>query len=607
MKRAITNKSLVPTWTLCVALALLIVSAGFQTVQAQEKTRITVEPDNFPLEIGALNRAIEANGGDVIYVLRNGKTYFTDAILAPNHLLHIEAEEYPSNNPPVIRVGTDLLGSGRNLSRYRDDVIMRGIMFTGIDDLGGKQQNQRTAVQDIHLHYQHCYFMASLNYMWQFYGTGTSLRLEDSFVANHGRHTSQPNQRLIDVRGFDTDSLIVINTSAYQLAAHIIRAGGARISNVYFDHVTIVNHQGRSNMELHIADNVTIKNSLFHNVGLNGVWEAASVVGDAGAAFDGPYYANRAGVIFIREYAEIFGDDEEAPKDSDRRFVIKNNNFGGLPDQEYLDLYEEMNQENPHITDPAWRWANPDIDTDNPIWALRDTIPAVRIVRPPMDSTLLAWARNEEPWVTIENNIRERVTINEMPSSIINSLRADLFGLDNTPHFDYWDELNNDGDARFYHFGEGNPVNTGGPTAAWYRDLGYNSDSQSFTHAENGYPVGNLNYYPELRERWGLGEVITSVDEPQEVASSYRIVGNYPNPFNPTTSIVFELASATDVTLGVYNILGQRVATMPLGLQNAGEHQVNFDASQLSSGIYLVRMQIGADVQSPTHFMTLIK
>jgi len=68
---------------------------------------------------------------------------------------------------------------------------------------------------------------------------------------------------------------------------------------------------------------------------------------------------------------------------------------------------------------------------------------------------------------------------------------------------------------------------------------------------------------------------------------------------------VFELGSTSDVTLEIYNILGQRVDIMTLGLRNAGEHRVNFDASRLTSGVYFVRMQVGEDVQ--THSMTLLK
>ena len=602
-----------------MALLMLFATAGFQNVQAQEKTRIVVEPDDFPLSIGALNRAIEEHGGDVIYVLRNGKTYFTERTFNYNHPLHFEAEEFPSDNPPVVRVGTNLLGQGRQLSNYRDDVLMKGIFFMGLDDFGGKQQNQRSAVQDVHLHYQHSYFMGGTNYMFQFYGIGTSLRIEDSFAANHGRHTSVPNQRFIDLRGFDTDSLIVINTSIYQLNFHILRAGGARIKHVYFDHVTVVNHSN-SSFELHLVEDLTIKNSLFHNVMLHGAWEAASVVGDAGPGYAGERYFSNGGFLGITQFATQFANVPDAPLDSDRNIVIRNNNFGGLPPQEILDMWNDMSNttfethptlgrsgSRPTGTDPAWIWANPDITSDNPIWALRDTIPLVRIWAAPMDSVLTSWSEGAVEWADITNNIRETVTINDMPESMVGIIRHDFFGGDAVFHYDRWDDLQNNPDGRFFHFGPGTPINTTGPTAAWFRNLGFNSDSQSFTHAENGYPVGNLNYYPELREKWGNGEVITSIERAEELPADFRIVGNFPNPFNPTTNIVFELGTANNVTIDVYNVVGQRVANMALGMQTAGRHQVTFDAANLSSGVYIVRMQVGNEGFSRVHSMTLLK
>jgi hypothetical protein len=624
MKRRITNKSQTSstwkTWTMFMAFLVLIVSAGFQTVQAQEKTRVIVEPDDFPLQIGALNKAIEVHGGDVIYVLRNGKTYFTERTLNYNHVLHFEAEEYPSNNPPVVRVGTNLLGAGRQLSNYRDNVIMRGIFFFGMDDFGGKQQNQRTAVQDIHMHYQHCYFMTSNNYFWWLGATGNTVRVEDSFFANAGRHTSIANQRLIDTRGNNTDSLIVVNSSIYQINFHLIRSGGAVINHVYLDHVTIVNHS-LSSFDLHLAKEITIKNSLFHNVALDGSWESAALVGNAGPGYDGPRYFSTGGFIGISLFSDLFPNPAEAPMlDSERKIVIKNNNFGGVPAQQYLDFWTEVSNVTreshpslgrgsyPYGTDPAWRWANPDITPDNPIWALRDTIPLVRILGAPMDSVLTAWGENNEPWATINNNIRENVTINDMPDSMIDVIRQTWYGSgDPIPHYDRWADLNADPDNRFFHFGDGDPIDPKGPTAGWFRNLGYNTDAQSYQLGENGYPVGNLNYYPELRQKWGNGEVLVSIDQPVEMPGEFRLIGNFPNPFNPTTNIAFELGSATDVTLDVFNILGQRVANMPLGLKNAGMHQVTFDGANLSSGVYIVRMQVGYDGQTRVHSMTLLK
>ena len=596
---------------------MLCLSAGFQTIQA-EKQRVIVEPDDFPSKVDALNIAIEQNGGDVIYVLRNGATYFLEASMEYDHFLHIEAEEYPSDNPPIIRPATDLQGSSNRISTYRNDIVMRGIFFFGLDDMGGKPQSQRTSGEGIHMLYQHCYLMGGNNYFWWLGATGTTVRIEDTQLANAGRHTSEQNQRFIDTRGNDTDSIIVINSSIYNINFHLIRSGGALIDYVYFDHVTVVNHTWNA-FDLNLVRELTIKNSLFHTAQLTGTWESADLVGDSWPDYQGERYYGSGGLIGLNYYDEVFAEVEDGPRDSDRTIVIKNNNFGGLPPQEYIDLWEKFSDldiynerfnggrgARPIGTDPQWRWDNPDITPEDPVWAVRDTIALVRIKESPLDSTLRAWAADEVPWATIENNIEESVVIADMPALMADFLESIWYkDVDNTRHYDRWDDIAADDLTRFYHPGPGTPVATTGNTAAWFRNLAYNEDSQSFTHAENGYPVGNLNFYPELRERWGLGEVITSAEEPVERAGTFRLIGNYPNPFNPTTNIVFELGTASEVTLGIYNILGQQVQSMELGMRNAGEHRVNFDATNLTSGVYFVRMQVGYDVQ--THSMTLIK
>ncbi len=85
----------------------------------------------------------------------------------------------------------------------------------------------------------------------------------------------------------------------------------------------------------------------------------------------------------------------------------------------------------------------------------------------------------------------------------------------------------------------------------------------------------------------------------------FELSQNYPNPFNPTTQIQYTMPESGHVKLEVYNMMGQRVATLVNESVNAGSHTVSFDASDLASGIYLYRLQAGNTAM--TKKMTLIK
>ena len=75
-------------------------------------------------------------------------------------------------------------------------------------------------------------------------------------------------------------------------------------------------------------------------------------------------------------------------------------------------------------------------------------------------------------------------------------------------------------------------------------------------------------------------------------------LGNYPNPFNPTTVIQYALPEAGQVSLKVYNLLSQEVASLVEGSQSAGTHEVSFNAHNLPTGIYIARLQAGNKVIS---------
>jgi hypothetical protein len=124
---------------------------------------------------------------------------------------------------------------------------------------------------------------------------------------------------------------------------------------------------------------------------------------------------------------------------------------------------------------------------------------------------------------------------------------------------------------------------------------------------KNGYNYIYLNSksYIELPVVNAQADVFADAAEGNENPYSFKLSQNYPNPFNPVTMINYELPLKGLVTVKVFDILGREVSTLVNEIKDAGNHELLFDASKLSSGVYFYKIISGSFVD--TKRMVLIK
>ena len=149
-----------------------------------------------------------------------------------------------------------------------------------------------------------------------------------------------------------------------------------------------------------------------------------------------------------------------------------------------------------------------------------------------------------------------------------------------------WADYDKDGDLDAFVTGQ---VSASRRVAALYVNT-----NRTFQKPHVAAPVGN----PIHTDR--LGDGLQSA-----LPESVNVLANYPNPFNPSTSIRFEVPEATHVFLAVYDVSGRQVAVLADGFREAGRYEVRFDGSQLASGVYLTRLE--TSVRTVMSRMLLLK
>jgi len=116
----------------------------------------------------------------------------------------------------------------------------------------------------------------------------------------------------------------------------------------------------------------------------------------------------------------------------------------------------------------------------------------------------------------------------------------------------------------------------------------------SFTPADTNMLADTLHIenddQPVLVKLSGQGHLVTSLKDPAGLPKKYALYAAYPNPFNPSATIEFDLPRRSFVILKVYSILGQEVSTLIAKQMNPGKHKYIWNANSLASGIYFYRL-----------------
>ncbi|MCX7984489.1 MAG: endo-1,4-beta-xylanase [Bacteroidetes bacterium] len=138
------------------------------------------------------------------------------------------------------------------------------------------------------------------------------------------------------------------------------------------------------------------------------------------------------------------------------------------------------------------------------------------------------------------------------------------------------------------------------------------------TAAMSGYPLGDLyRWWPELYDSWKsqagseealINQYLVGVEKETsiKVPAEYMLFLNYPNPFNPTTTIVYEIPIKSHVTIKVYDLLGREVATLVDAIQPPQRYSFQWNTTVLSSGVYFCRLNVQT-VDGKSHFSAVRK
>jgi hypothetical protein len=132
---------------------------------------------------------------------------------------------------------------------------------------------------------------------------------------------------------------------------------------------------------------------------------------------------------------------------------------------------------------------------------------------------------------------------------------------------------------------------------AFIKGCGTSTELKHYKYIDLNLPDGKYSYRLRQLDFNGAFKFSDAVEIEINAVKNFSLSQNYPNPFNPSTVISYSLPSSSNIKLIVYNTLGQSIKTLESGYKPSGNYSINFNASNLPSGIYFYKLEAGSFTQ----------
>ena len=470
-----------------------------------------------------------------------------------------------ASSPPLI--SGYAAGSFSNtgyISANCDLTIKNCALTSGATDLSLGWALTGPGAPNLRLVYDNCIFEHD---RWVFvvvYYGNCDVSLRDSYFVNMNGQPCRRNGGLFDCFG-NMDTLLVENCTHINAQGTMYRfRGGWIFKRIIFNHNTFVDCAGSVFMNSGYQSNVSLTNNLFVNVNVQPYPALHSI--DQGE--QDPDWLPM-GLV------NVYPDSADVANNTPRKFLVDNNLVCWDPS-----LGNVVDTVNQMKVNGISGWQSQMILMNSRTKAMFD------------DSVKYPYLIEGKTY-TERPNFADPKDLFGAQLAIVKKLAVAIVDTNSDAMLADW-RLLNTGTSKY--------VNPDWPIPV---DLSYTNATLK-TGASGGFPVGDVNWFPVQKAAWlaqrdaeynaidnAMNHSHTAAVNEHSLPGEYTLSQNYPNPFNPSTTIAFSLPHAARVSVKVFDMLGREVATLVDGYATSGLHKVQFNATNLASGVYVYRLSSG--------------